>query len=256
MTDVNALTARLAKAGFIAAVEEAQELLDTSKGDLVVLEALVERRLGGEPLAWITGSVTFCGLDVLVAPGVYVPRWQSEPLALRALSRLPERGIAVDLCTGSGAIAKVLHSNRPDARVVATDDDERAVACASNNSVEVYRGDLFEPLPRELDGAVDVIVAVVPYVPTRSMDLLPRDTLRFESTASYDGGDKGVDILRRVIAKSTRYLRPGGALLLELGGDQAELLAGELSRQGFADVEVLLDDDGDARGIEATFSRH
>jgi release factor glutamine methyltransferase len=254
--DFDELAARLTVAGFVAADEEAQELVDAANGDDIVLASLVERRLTGEPLAWITGSVTFCGVEILVTHGVYVPRWQSESLALRAVARLPERGIAIDLCSGSGAIAKVLGSNRPGARVVATDVDERAVACAGSNVVEVYRGDLFEPIPRELRGAVDVIVAVVPYVPTRSMEFLPRDTLHFESAASYDGGNDGVDILRRVIVQSPRFLRPNGALLLELGGNQAELLAGELSGQGFSNIAIFSDDDGDTRGIEATFARH
>ena len=138
-----ALTERLARAGFVAAEEEAQELLACG-GDL---DALVARRLTGEPLAWITGTAPFCGLWIRVDPGVYVPRWQSEALARHAVERLPEDGVAIDLCTGSGAIAKTLMVNRPGARVVACDVDERAVACARANGVEAYRGDLFEPLP-------------------------------------------------------------------------------------------------------------
>jgi release factor glutamine methyltransferase len=255
VSDHDVLTTRLAAAGFIAAVEESLELLDASKGDDDLLESLVERRLSGEPLAWITGSTTFCGIKVHVARGVYVPRWQSEPLVERAVSRLPERGMAVDLCTGSGAIAMALLSRRPDARVVASDCDERAVACSLANGIEVYLGDLFAPLPRGLEGFVDVIVGVVPYVPTRSMELLPRDTLRFESASSYDGGEEGTDVLRRVIRKSPDFLRIGGVLLLELGGDQAQLLEGELASHGFSNVAVLVDDDGDVRGIEATLER-
>ncbi len=246
------LTARLADAGFVAAREEARELLECAHGDDALLEPLVERRLSGEPLAWITGVATFCGQAIAVHQGVYVPRWQSEPLARRAAFRLPARGVAVDLCTGSGAIAKTLLFEHPEARVVASDLDGRAVACATANGVDVYHGDLFEPLPEGLWGLVDVIVGVVPYVPTRSMELLPRDTLRFESTASYDGGEEGVDVLLRVVRQSPRFLRAGGALLLELGGDQAQLLAGELTTHGFSDVAVLTDDDGDTRGIDAT----
>jgi release factor glutamine methyltransferase len=252
VVDLDDLTECLARAGFIAASEESQELLDYSQGDDALLESLIERRLSGEPLAWITGSTTFCDIVIHVAQGVYVPRWQSEPLTRRAVSRLPERGVAIDLCTGSGAIAKTLRSKRPDARVVASDLDDRAVACAAANGIEVYCGDLFSPLPQELRGFVDVIVGVVPYVPTRSMELLPRDTFKFESATSYDGGEEGVDVLRRVVRRSPVFLRPGGALLLELGGDEAQLLGGELASHGFLDFEVLVDDDGDIRGIEAT----
>ena len=83
----------------------------------------------------------------------------------------------------------------PGARVVASDIDERAVACAAANGVEVYRGDLFAPLPSGLAGRVDVVVGVVPYVPTSALPLLQRDTFAFESTLSYDGGLDGTDIL-------------------------------------------------------------
>src|SRR6266550_9091901 len=205
--DRRALTARLASAGFIAAEEEAGELLASAAGDSERLNSLVERRLTGEPLAWITGTVSFCGLPIRVVPGVDVPRWQSEALARRAVERLPATGVAIDLCTGTGAIARTLMTARPSARVVASDIDERAVACAAANGVEVYRGDLFEPLPGTLGGRVDVVVGVVPYVPTPALPLLQRDTFAFESPLAYDGGPEGTDILRRVMIDSRRFLR-------------------------------------------------
>jgi release factor glutamine methyltransferase len=247
-----ALAARLSKAGFVAAEEEADELTIRAAGDVELLESLVARRITGEPLAWITGTISFCGLDILVHPGVYVPRWQTEPLARRASQRLPANGTAIDLCTGAGAIARTLATAHPDARVVATDIDARAVACAAENGVEVYCGDLFAPLPPSLEGRTDVVVSVVPYVPTPALALLPRDTLTFESALSYDGGTDGTEVLRRVLTDSSRFLRHRGALLLELGGEQAEALDKDLDRLGFVDVSVLVDEDGDVRGIEAT----
>src|SRR4051812_43170541 len=250
-TDREALATLLAGAGFVAAEDEAEELLARADGDDELLDALVERRLTGEPLAWITGSVSFCGLEVRVDPGVYVPRWQSEPLALRAAERLPPNGVAVDVCTGAGVIAKTLMARRPEARVMATDLDERAVACARRNGVDAHRGDLFAPLPRPLAGRVDVVVGVVPYVPTPDLPLLQRDTLTFESTLAYDGGADGADVLRGVLARARGVLRPGGRLLLELGGGQADTLAGALAREGYAEVTVLRDEDGDVRGVEA-----
>ena len=244
----------MADAGFIAARDEAEELLECSLGDDAVLVSMIERRLRGEPIAWITGFAMFCGLMIRVDPGVYVPRWQSEPLARRAVMRLPERGVAVDLCTGSGAIARTLHVARPNAKVVASDIDERAVKCASSNGVEAYLGDLFAPLPRDLEGTVDVVIAVVPYVPTPSLPLLPRDTLVYESTLSYDGGDDGADVLRRVVSRSRHFLRHGGSLLVELGDEQVELLQGDLAAQGFTELLTLFDDEGDVRGLEASLS--
>lgn len=250
--DISAVAALLSGAGFVAAREEAGELLACAEGDVEVLGALVARRLTGEPLAWITGNVSFCGLTLRIDPGVYVPRWQSEPLAHRVVERLPANGTAIDLCTGAGTIAKTLLTNRPGARVVASDLDERAVACARANGVEVYCGDLFAPLPRALEGRVDVIVAVVPYVPTHELSLLPHDTFAFESPLSYDGSRDGTEILRRVLAESRGFLRPGGALLLELGGGQADALSDDLVCLGYVDVTALLDEEGDLRGIEAT----
>ena len=253
--DSEAIEALLASEGFVAAGEEAGELIARAAGDAVLLDALVRRRVTGEPLAWITGTTLFCGLRIRVDPGVYVPRPQSEALALRAVARLPAGGAAVDVCTGSGAIAATLMARRPGARVVACDVDERAVACAAANGVEVHRGDLFEPLPRGLEGRVDVVVGVVPYVPTPELALLQRDTFAFESELSYDGGPDGAGVLRRVIAGAPRFLRPGGALLLELGGDEADALGAGLERAGYGDVAVMVDEDGDVRGIEATLHR-
>jgi release factor glutamine methyltransferase len=246
------LTERLSRAGFIAAREEAEELTSAAAGDLARLEAMLERRLTGEPLAWITGSVMFCGLSIRVAPGVYVPRLHTELITLRALERLPERGTAVDLCTGCGAVAAVLRARRPRARILAADIDAHAVACARSNGVDAYCGDLFAALPRGLEGRVDVIIAVTPYVPTAALATLQRDTFTFETALAYDGGPDGTDVLGRVINGSTQLLRHGGSLVLELGGDQGDRVADQLDAHGYTDCRSIVDEDGDVRGIEAT----
>jgi release factor glutamine methyltransferase len=247
------LAAALARAGFVAAEDEARELYDCVRGDASALDAVVRRRLDGEPLAWITGRTSFDGLDLRIDPGVYVPRWQSLELARRAVARLPEEGTAVDLCTGSGAVALCLQRARPRARVAATDADSRDVACARANGVDAVLGDLFDPLPHELLGAVDVVVAVTPYVPTRALRLLPRDTLAHEDVAHYDGGADGTAVMARVAARAPAFLRPGGSLLLEIGGDQAEALRPLLRGLGYSGVETWADDDGDVRGIQAVW---
>ncbi len=133
---------------------------------------------------------------------------------------------------------------RPVARVMASDVDERAVACAVANGVEVYLGDPVAPLPSTLEGRVDVVVGVVPFVSTPALALLPRDTFEFESPLSFDGGRDGTEILRRAVSGSPRFLRPGG--------EQAEALGDDLARLGYVDVTVLADEDGAVRGIEAT----
>jgi release factor glutamine methyltransferase len=252
--DLETLTETLEAAGFVAAREDAEDLIASAGGDEALLHELVARRLTGEPLAWITGSVSFCGIAIRIDPGVYVPRWQTEPLARRAVLHLPRDGIAIDVCTGSGAVAKVLTTARPMARVVATEISDAAVACARRNGIEVYRGDLFAPLPDGLPGRADVVVAVVPYVPTSALALLPSDIFRFESPLAYDGGADGLAVLRRVVAGSTAFLRQGGHLVLELGGEEVEALGHSLGESGFCAIETLRDEEDDVRGVVATFA--
>jgi release factor glutamine methyltransferase len=186
---------------------------------------------------------------VLVHPGVYVPRWQSEPMAREAIDRLPAQGVAIDLCTGSGAIAVVLSRQRPNARVLATDTDPLALACARANGIDVVDTDLAQDLPPELAGRVDVVTAVVPYVPTEALRLLPRDVLAFEPQGALDGGPGGLTFLLEAAEQSAALLRPGGSLLLEVGGQQAEALTPVLHRLGYATIEPALDEDGDLRAL-------
>ena len=246
------VTQSLAEAGCIAAGDEADALIRAAAGDADVLDDLVTRRTNGEPIAWLTGAVTFCDVELLVAPGVYVPRRQTEPLARRAAMLLPPAGVAVDLCTGTGAIAVVLAAAVPTARVHATELDDTAVRCARRNGVEVFEGFLDDPLPRAFEHGVDVMTAVVPYVPTGSLRLLPRDVQAFEPRLALDGGADGMDLLSEVVRRSTRWLRPGGWLLLELGGDQADPAGRVLRDSGFERVDVMADDDGRPRAICAS----
>ena len=245
------MTRTLAAAGSIAAGEEADELLRAAAGDETKLRGLVARRTEGEPIAWLTGLVDFGGIELFVDPGVYVPRWQTEALARRAASLLPADGHGMDLCTGAGAIAAVMAAAQPGARVVATELDEGAVTCARRNGIEVYAGHLDDPLPRELLGRIDVIASVVPYVPTDSIRLLPRDVQAFEPHLALDGGVDGTELLIEVIRRAPRWLRPGGRLLLELGGEQANAVGRLLGELGFTAIEVGVDEEDDPRSISA-----
>ncbi len=243
---------RLARAGCVAPDDEAADLYAAAGDDDAVLDALVARREQGEPLAWVTGWADFAGLRLRVRPGVYVPRPQSEPLARRAVDRLPRRGVAVDLCTGTGALAVVLARARPEARVVATDLDPLACAVAAENGVEAYQGDLADPLPAGLAGRVDVVVAVPPYVPSEAIAYLPRDSRDHEPILALDGGPEGTTVLTRVVEAARRLLRPTGALLVELGGDQDLVLSTALEGAGFGPPRRVEDADGDLRGVEAS----
>ncbi|HUP84528.1 MAG TPA: HemK family protein methyltransferase [Acidimicrobiales bacterium] len=235
------LVARLGAAGCIAADEEAGMLTEAAGGDLDRLESLVRRREAGEPVEWIVGWAPFCGLRVVVQRGVYVPRAQTEVLARRALEVLPARGLAVDLATGSGAVAVVLAV--AGAEVVATEIDPVAAACARANGVTVFEGDLDGPLPATLEGRVDVLTANVPYVPTHALSLLPRDVQDHEPRLALDGGTGGLDHVRRVLALASRWLRPAtGRVLVEIGPDQAAAFPGLVHHR---------DEDGDVRAVEA-----
>ena len=241
----------LSDGGFVDPDAEAAALLRAAADGAGPVDELLARRLAGEPLAWLVGSVTFCGVHVLVDPGVFVPRPHTEALAVRAVEHLPDDGVAVDLCTGSGAVAVVLRSARPNATVVGTDVDEVAVACARRNGVDALLGDLDGPVRDTLRSRVDVVTAVVPYVPADELHLLPRDVLEHEPRRAIDGGTRGTTVLVRTVGAAARLLRPGGSVLLELGGDQASEIEPALRDRGFADVHVHRDDDGRDRAIEA-----
>jgi release factor glutamine methyltransferase len=245
---VAAVTDRLVAAGCVAADEEAAELVAVAP-DGGALEALLRRREEGEPLAWLTGTVVFCDLSLRVAPGVYVPRAQTEDLARRAAAALPAAGRAADLCTGSGAVAAHLGAAAPAATVVGVDIDPRAAACARSNGVPAVVGDLDAPLAGA--GTWDVVTAVAPYVPTGDLRLLPRDVQRWEPTAALDGGPDGLDLVTRVVTAAGRLLRPAGRLLVEIGGEQDTALAPALAAAGLGDATNWHDEDGDLRGLMA-----
>ena len=246
-----ALASRLANAGCVAPFDEADELTVAANGDQGVLEDLVARRVSGEPLAWVTGGTEFAGHPVRVSPGVYVPRRQSEALVRRAIYLLPNEGLAADLCTGSGAIAVALGRARPKARVVATDVDLAACRCAAANGVEVFAGHLGDPLPGDLRGRFDVVIAVTPYVPSDAIAFLPRDVRQHEPRLALDGGALGTNVLEQAVLAASVLLHRGGAVLLEVGGDQDDLLGSVFESGGFGPRRCHYDADGDLRGVEA-----
>ncbi|MGH9063934.1 MAG: N5-glutamine methyltransferase family protein [Acidimicrobiales bacterium] len=245
---VTAVVERLRIAGCVAAEEEAHDLLAAAP-DQGVLEGWLSRRERGEPLAWITGGLEFCGRWLGVVPGVYVPRIQSEELARKAAGRLPDHGRAADLCCGAGAIAAHLLAEVPTAAVVGVDLDLKAAACAAGNGVQALVGDLDGPLRQ--DRSFHVVTAVPPYVPTSELRLLPADVQRYEPRAALDGGPDGLDVARRIVTAASRLLRPGGWLLIEAGGEQDEALAPALAAAGFGDAAPWWDEDGELRGLAA-----
>jgi release factor glutamine methyltransferase len=249
---LDAVVARLEAAGCVAAHEEAADYVALAP-DTATLEAWLQRREDGEPSAWITGTVMFGGRAVHVDRGVFVPRDQTEELARRAAARLPDGCSALDLCTGSGAVAAHLRAAHPDATVIGTDLDARAAANARRNGVPALVTDLDAALRSGTTFAV--VTAVAPYVPTADLRLLPADVQRHEPRLALDGGGDGLDVVRRVVAVASRRLRRGGWLLVEVGGDHDHELAPDLARAGFHDVTSWRDEDGDLRGLEAQLAR-
>ncbi|MCU1453999.1 MAG: methyltransferase [Acidimicrobiales bacterium] len=239
---------RLVAAGCVAAEEEAAAFVAAAR-DEATLDAWLSRREQGEPPGWITGTFVFCDRVLQLTPGVYVPRYQTEELARRAAAQLPPGGWALDLCTGAGAVAAHLAAQVPTATVIGVDIDPVAAACARGNGVPAVVADLAAPVRRER--RFDVVTAVAPYVPTPDLQLLPADVQRYEPRVALDGGDDGLDHVRRVVAAAGQLLRPGGWLLIEVGGDQDRALTEPLAAAGFGVVTPWWDEDDDLRGIAA-----
>jgi release factor glutamine methyltransferase len=251
-------TGELAAAGCVSADAEAHWLLEEAP-DPEALRAMVARRAAGEPLQYVIGWAPFGRLRLRVGPGVFVPRPETETLADRAAAFLrgrPLPRVAVDLCTGSGAIACFLAAEAPGTRVLATELDPGALAWARGNAdphgVELLAGDLDTPLPPELAGRVDVLCANVPYVPSGAIATLPTDVRDHEPRLSLDGGPDGLDVFRRLAGRASHWLAPGGRLYGEIGEDQAQTAATLLTEAGLAEVAVHQDMVGRDRIVEGT----
>ncbi|MGI8645733.1 MAG: putative protein N(5)-glutamine methyltransferase [Nocardioides sp.] len=232
------LVARLRAAGCVYAEDEAR-LLTEATADPAALEALVARRVAGEPLEHLLGWAEFCGLRVRVAPGVFVPRPRTALLVGGALVAAPQdRPVLVDLCCGSGAIALVLATRLADRRpeLHAADVDAAAVACARRNlepvGGDVHLGDLADALPSSLRGQVDVLVANVPYVPSEHVASMPAEARDHEPRVALDGGPDGLDLVRRVAAAAPGWLAPGGTVLVESSAAQAVAAAALFETSG------------------------
>jgi release factor glutamine methyltransferase len=202
------------------------------------------QRCHGVPLQYLTGEQQFLDLVLGVAPGVFVPRPETELLVERGLEVLNGRPspVVVDVGTGTGAVALAVKRRRPEARVVATDISEDAVAVARANSsrhsleIEVVRGDLLSPVPLELRGCVDLVVSNPPYVTREEYESLP-DEVRAEPYEALVGG---IDLHRRLSEEAPSWLRPRGWLVVEIGAAQGSEVRALLGDR-FESVEVLPD---------------
>ncbi|MDX1691694.1 MAG: peptide chain release factor N(5)-glutamine methyltransferase [Acidimicrobiia bacterium] len=193
------------------------------------LDDLVSRRLAGEPLQHLEGSVSFGPLDLLVDARVLVPRPETEQVFDQAARSLGEAGpgtLVVDLCTGSGALALALKHRFPDARVIGVDVSEDALAVAKENGtrldleVEWLHGDLFTPLPKRLMGRVDLLVSNPPYVAEDEWADLPTDVRDHEPRVALVAGPEGTEVLARIAEEAFWWLGVGGWAVCEIGATQ------------------------------------
>src|SRR5215210_6890964 len=230
-----ALIERLRKAGCVFAEDEAR-LLTAEANSAEELDAMASRRTDGEPLEHILGWAEFCGQRVRVGPGVFVPRRRTEFLVAKATVLLRPGAVVVDLCCGSAAISAALTAMIQPLEIHAVDIDPIAVACARVNIPEglgsVYEGDLYDPLPAQLRGKVDVIVANAPYVPTDQIDLLPGEARLHEPDVALNGGIDGVAVQRRITAGAAAWLSREGHLLIETSERQAPITAAIARQHG------------------------
>ena len=237
-----AAAARLHEAGVASPERDADLLLahvlDVGLGRLPLVDdltppqheaydALVARRASREPLQHLTGTAAFRHVELLVGPGVFVPRPETELLAGWAIehSSTHERPVVVDLCTGSGAIAKAIAHEVPHADVHAVELDEEALAWAERNlagtGVDLRHGDLATAFD-DLLGSVDVVVCNPPYIPLEAWESVAEEVRDHDPHLALFSGDDGLDAMRVLEERAARLLRVGGVVGAEHADVQGE----------------------------------
>ncbi len=211
--------------------------------------ALFQRRLAGEPMAYILGRREFYGLALRTTNSTLIPRPDTETLVEAALAKIStDKVISVlDLGTGTGAIALAIASQRPQAQVTAIDVSVEALKIAIENSqllklnhVKFIESSWFSGLAETANKTFDVIVSNPPYIREDDVHLSQGD-LRFEPISALASGVDGLDDIRMIIKQAPQYLNQGGWLMLEHGYDQADAVARLLSERGFTQVSHVLD---------------
>lgn len=238
-------------------------LRDPAPDDLLTrLEPLIVRRARREPVAYLTGEREFYGRTFRVTPDVLIPRPETELVVEAALRILHEMfpaagsggpstslgpgrqaaGRVVDIGTGSGCIAISIACERPDVDVIATDISSAALAIARDNAsrlggrVEFVQGSLFAGQP----GPWDVVVSNPPYIARADRAALPADVRDYEPETALFGGDDGLDVIRALVVEAAEALRPGGALIMEIGAGQGVVALLRAARL-FVDIHVQKD---------------
>jgi release factor glutamine methyltransferase len=230
-----------------------------------LFQSLLERRKNGECTAYILGEKEFWGLEFFVNPSVLVPRADTEILVEAAIEQLKEqltqKGKPVrvlDLCTGSGAVAIAIKHEMGDVEVHAADISYNALDIAKknaehlvNNSINFYKGDLFDALP---DVLYSLIVCNPPYIPTEIIKTLSPE-VQNEPRIALDGGSSGLEIIERIVEKSPEYLEKKGILLMETDPFQMEKIKSLLEKRGFSEIIIYNDLSGQQRVIGGKYGK-
>ena len=260
-----AAAARLHDAGVASPERDADLLLahvlDVPLGRLPLVDDLVARRAAREPLQHLTGSAAFRHVELAVGPGVFVPRPETELLAGWAIDHLLalERPVVVDLCTGSGAIARAIADEVPAADVHAVELDEGALAWAERNlagtGVDLRHGDLATALA-DLLGSVDVVVCNPPYIPLEAWESVAAEARDHDPHLALFSGQDGLDAIRVLERRAAVLLRPGGVVGAEHADVQGESAPAVFTAGGrWADVTDHRDLAGRPRYVTARLAR-
>lgn len=251
-----------------AALRMPEELPALSHSHAIVLAELVDRRVAGEPLAYLVGRQEFMGLELLTAPGALIPRRETELLANAAIEltrQCADQGTSprvLDLCTGSGNLAVSIAVHEPRCRVWASDLHADALDVARRNvalhqvadRVMLLEGNLFEAVRgrAEVGAGFDIVVCNPPYIPSHKAANMPLEVGGFEPRAAFDGGDFGLSVLVRIVSEGAGFMVPGGWLCFEVGAGQARALAKRLASAGrYTAVRELPDRTGVSRVLLA-----
>lgn len=224
-----------------------------------VVESMTQRRLAGEPVAYITGSWEFYGVELDVTRDVLIPRPDTEVLVKAAVTLFSGRNgrpRILDLCAGSGCIGCALAVQMPGAKIILADNDLKALAvCRQNvaknrleNRVLCVEADATKKPPM-LMGKFDLLVCNAPYIPTAEIETLDSSVKDYEPTAALDGGADGLDIIRAVLKLWRSVLKEKGVMMLEIGEGQAQTVMELMRAAGFAGVRALQDTAGTERVI-------
>jgi len=231
--------------------------------DVYKYNKLIEKRIKGVPVQYLTGRQEFMGLEFCVEEGVLIPRPDTEILIEKILDFVDEntRYNIVDIGTGSGAITVSLAQFIKKAYIYSIDISKKALEVAMKNAynhgvmsrISFLSGDLFEPLENiDIKGKVDILVSNPPYIPTEEIERLQVEVSKYEPIIALDGGNDGLDFYRDIIDKAPEYLRKGGFLALEVGHDQARRVIELMEEKDrYVDIQITKDLAGIERVVSA-----